>query len=66
MLCDCPGLVFPSAHSTRAEMVILIFCLNSKILNGVIPIHSLKDPLNPLTLLIERIPSLPLSKLYHL
>lgn len=56
MLCDCPGLVFPSAYSTRAEMI----------LNGVIPIHSLKDPLTPLQLLVDRIPSGPIAKTYHL
>lgn len=32
-LCDCPGLVFPSFVSSRAEMV----------LNGILPIDQLRD-----------------------
>lgn len=32
-LCDCPGLVFPSFMSLRADMV----------LNGVLPIDQLRD-----------------------
>jgi len=38
VLCDCPGLIFPSASSTRAEMV----C------NGVLPIDKIKDYISPI------------------
>lgn len=32
-LCDCPGLVFPKVHASKAEMV----------LNGLYPIDTLKE-----------------------
>lgn len=54
LLCDCPGLIFPNASSTRAEMV----C------NGVLPIDNIKDYLSPVDLLCERIPKIVLEKLY--
>jgi large subunit GTPase 1 len=38
LLCDCPGLIFPNAASTRAEMV----C------NGVLPIDTIKDHISPI------------------
>ncbi|KAL4446500.1 hypothetical protein ABPG74_001241 [Tetrahymena malaccensis] len=56
ILCDCPGLVFPNAASTRAEMV----C------NGVMPIDKLKDYLSPVDLLCSRIPKIVLEKLYKI
>lgn len=56
MLCDCPGLVFPSASSTRAEMV----C------NGVLPIDNLKDYLSPVELLSKRIDKKIFENLYHI
>lgn len=39
VLCDCPGLVFPSFANTKAEMV----C------NGILPIDQLRDPIAPTT-----------------
>lgn len=56
MLCDCPGLVFPSAESNRSEMI----------LNGVIPIHTLKETLSPLNLLCQRIPFRVLAYIYKM
>lgn len=55
-VCDCPGLIFPNAQSTRAEMV----C------NGVLPIDNIKDYLSPVDLLCERIPKIVFEKLYGL
>lgn len=37
MLCDCPGLVFPSFVNTKADMV----C------NGILPIDQLRSALEP-------------------
>jgi len=56
MLCDCPGLVFPNAASTRGELV----C------NGVLPIDRIKDYLTPMDLLAERIPKVVWNKLYSI
>jgi len=56
LLCDCPGLIFPNAASSRAEMV----C------NGVLPIDNIKDYLSPIDLIVERIPKIVLEKLYGL
>lgn len=56
ILCDCPGLVFPNAASTRAEMV----C------NGVLPIDRLKDYQSPIELLCKRIPKVVLEKIYKI
>ena len=33
MLCDCPGLVFPSFVNSKAELVV----------NGILPIDQLQD-----------------------
>lgn len=46
MLCDCPGLVFPSFVSSSAEMV----CA------GVLPIMQMKDAIQPIALIARRIP----------
>lgn len=54
MLCDCPGLVFPSFVSTKAEMV----C------NGVLPIDQLRDPIPPMVLVANRIPRSILESTY--
>jgi large subunit GTPase 1 len=56
MLCDCPGLVFPNAASTRGEMV----C------NGVLPIDKIRDYLSPIDCLVSRIPRIVFEKLYGL
>merc|ERR1712194_170760 len=44
-LCDCPGLVFPTVVASRAHLVI----------NGVVPIMELKDSLQPIRLIIEKL-----------
>jgi large subunit GTPase 1 len=46
MLCDCPGLVFPSFVSTRGELII----------NGILPIDQMRDYVEPINLLIHHIP----------
>jgi large subunit GTPase 1 len=56
LLCDCPGLVFPNAASTKAEMA----C------NGVLPIDKIKDCTSPVYLLCERIPKIVFEKLYNI
>ena len=53
-LCDCPGLIFPNASSSRAEMV----C------NGVLPIDNIKDYLSPMDLLTQRITKIVFVTLY--
>lgn len=53
-LLDCPGLIFPSFVSTRAEMIVC----------GVLPIDQLKDHLSPIELLCLRIPSQQLEETY--
>nr|CAB3263557.1 large subunit GTPase 1 homolog [Phallusia mammillata] len=45
-LCDCPGLVFPSFLSSKAEMV----------LSGILPIDQMRDHISPMNLLSRRIP----------
>ncbi|XP_076820375.1 large subunit GTPase 1 homolog [Clavelina lepadiformis] len=44
-LCDCPGLVFPSLVSSKAEMV----------LSGILPIDQMRDHVGPANLLCRRI-----------
>ena len=46
VLCDCPGLVFPSFLSSKAEMV----C------SGILPIDQLRDHTPPVSLVCQRIP----------
>lgn len=46
VLCDCPGLVFPSIVSSKAEMV----C------NGVYPIDNLREFIEPVKFLTDKIP----------
>jgi large subunit GTPase 1 len=46
MLCDCPGLVFPSFATTKAAMV----C------DGVLPIDQLREYTGPMGLVSRRIP----------
>ena len=45
LLCDCPGLVFPSFVSTKADMV----C------NGLLPIDQMRDHIGPISILCQRI-----------
>lgn len=56
MLCDCPGLVFPSIVSSRAEMV----C------NGVLPIDQMKDYWPPVQVMAMNIPVTVFEDLYHI
>ena len=56
LLCDCPGLVFPSCSSSKAEMV----C------NGVLPIDNLKDYMTPVEVLAGMINKSIFEKLYHI
>lgn len=44
-LCDCPGLVFPSFVSSKAEMV----------LSGILSIDEMRDHVGPVNLLCQRI-----------
>ncbi|KAJ2813887.1 hypothetical protein H4S07_000341 [Coemansia furcata] len=54
LLCDCPGLVFPTFATTQADMV----C------NGVLPIDQLREFTGPSALLAARIPKVVLEALY--
>ncbi len=56
MLCDCPGLVFPSVVSSRAEMV----C------GGILPLNALKDHISPMELLAKRIPRAVFEETYNI
>lgn len=53
-LLDCPGLIFPSFVSTRAEMLVC----------GVLPIDQIKDHISPMELICQRIPSQQLEEKY--
>lgn len=53
-LCDCPGLVFPSFATTKAEMVV----------NGVLPIDQLREFTGPSDLVAQRIPRFFLEWIY--
>lgn len=54
LLCDCPGLVFPSFVSTKADMI----------LNGILPIDQMRDHIPPVSLLCQRIPRAVLEVVY--
>jgi len=56
MLCDCPGLVFPSFANSRAEMM----CC------GVLPIDKMREFTNPIALLLKRIPKEVLEAHYKI
>ena len=56
VLCDSPGLVFPSFTNSKAELV----C------NGVLPIDTLKDYLSPVQLVCRRIKWSVLRHMYKL
>lgn len=56
MLCDCPGLVFPSFVATKAHLVI----------NGILPIDELRDHVSPVTLVCDRIPRIVLESTYSI
>lgn len=54
ILCDCPGLVFPSFATTKAEMVV----------NGVLPIDQLREWTGPCQVIATRFPKLVLETMY--
>ncbi|KAJ2332203.1 hypothetical protein GGI00_002894 [Coemansia sp. RSA 2681] len=54
LLCDCPGLVFPTFATTQADMV----C------NGVLPIDQLREFTGPSALVAARIPKVVLEAIY--
>ncbi|KAF1329756.1 Large subunit gtpase 1, partial [Globisporangium splendens] len=54
MLCDCPGLVFPSFVNSKAEM----YCC------GVLPISQLRDHVGPCQLMCHRIPKRVFERTY--
>ncbi|ETV97897.1 hypothetical protein H310_09216 [Aphanomyces invadans] len=54
MLCDCPGLVFPSFVNSKAEML----CC------GVLPIAQLRDHVPPCELVARRIPRVVFEETY--
>jgi large subunit GTPase 1 len=56
ILCDCPGLVFPSFATTKADMVV----------NGVLPIDQLREHIGPCGLIAKRIPKYYLEAIYGL
>ncbi|KAI8645393.1 hypothetical protein BD408DRAFT_361569 [Parasitella parasitica] len=56
VLCDCPGLVFPTFSTTKADQV----C------NGVLPIDQLREHTGPCTLVAKRIPKAVLESTYGL
>jgi len=54
MLCDCPGLVFPSISTTKEDMVV----------DGVLPIDQLREHRPPVALMCRRIPKRVLEIVY--
>mmetsp|Transcript_14970 Transcript_14970/g.20936 ORF Transcript_14970/g.20936 Transcript_14970/m.20936 type:complete len:646 (-) Transcript_14970:92-2029(-) len=53
-LCDCPGLVFPTFMTTKADMI----C------NGLLSIDHMTEYVAPMTLVCHRIARKPLERLY--
>lgn len=56
LLCDCPGLVFPSFVSSQAEMVT----------SGILPIAHLRDHTGPMQIVCNLIPRYVLADTYGL
>ena len=56
ILCDCPGLVFPTLVNSKSDMV----------LNGVIPIDNLTDFITPTRLMIHRLSIKQINNYYNL
>lgn len=54
IICDCPGLVFPSFVSTRSELII----------NGILPIDQMRDYNEPINLVIRDIPKNVIEMIY--
>lgn len=55
-ICDCPGLVFPQIATSKSELY----------LNGVLPIDQLRDYLQPIALLVDRIPMTSIESTYNI
>ena len=55
-LCDCPGLVFPNVVSSKAEMIV----------NGILPIDHITEPIPPISILTNRIPRHVFEDLYSI
>lgn len=55
IICDCPGLVFPSLATTKAELV----C------NGILPIDQMRDYMSPCALVVRRLPMEVLENIYN-
>ena len=55
-LVDCPGLIFPSFTTSKADMLV----------NGIYPIDTLSDIYNPIHIIINRIPSKVLCNFYKI
>lgn len=56
MLCDCPGLVFPSFMNNTGEML----C------SGILPINQMKDYISPASVISSRVPMHLLEAAYGL
>lgn len=56
LLCDCPGLVFPTFITSKAEMV----C------SSILPIDQMRDHIPPISLVCQRIPRLTLEQSYSI
>eukprot|EP01080_Neovahlkampfia_damariscottae_P009501 gene9501-1707_t len=56
LLCDCPGLVFPSVTTTKEEMI----C------DGILPIDEMRDFRSPVSLVVQRIPKRTFELTYGL
>ncbi|XP_041377830.1 large subunit GTPase 1 homolog [Gigantopelta aegis] len=56
MLCDCPGLVFPSFVSTKAQLVI----------SGILPVDQMREHIPPVSLVCDLIPRHILKLVYNI
>lgn len=56
MLCDCPGLVFPVFMNTKADLLF----------NGVLPSSNMRDYIEPIRLVCQRIQREELERVYHI
>jgi len=55
-LCDCPGLVFPTLCSSKADLV----------LNGCVSVDSLTDFISPSRLMLHRVTAEQINRVYKL
>lgn len=56
MLCDCPGLVFPVFMNTKADLLF----------NGVLPASNMRNYIEPITLVCQRVEREELERVYHI